>query len=159
MYAMIASNRTFPGVHILPGMLVLLLLLSLSACAPGSGILGGGDWQASGLQHGYIRTLEVNPKDPQKLYAGDTQGNIFVSADAGQHWIEQNSGIVLPNAIHALAFNIAGTKLFAATDTGLLVSTDGAQQWKTVSTSASGLPADSYTAVTFDVNAQHTVYV
>src|SRR5947209_8110491 len=159
MLKMISSNRMFTRVNMVPGMLLLLLLLSLSACASGSGILGGGDWQASGLQHQPILTLEVNPKDPQKLYAGDAQGNIFASADAGQRWIEQNNGISLPNAIHLLAFNIAGTKLYAATDTGLFVSTDGAQHWNAASTSASGLPADSYTSVIFDVNAQHTVYV
>lgn len=152
---MISSHRIVI-VNMLP---VLLLLFSLTACASGSSILGGGTWQASGLQHQPIHTLEVNPKDPQKLYAGDAQGNIFVSADAGQHWIEQNNGISLPNAIHVLAFNIAGTKLYAATNAGLFVSTDGAHHWNAASTSASGLSADSYTAVIFDVNAQHTVYV
>src|SRR5947209_14923410 len=159
MLKMISSSRTFSRLNMLPGMLLLLLLLSLSGCASGSGILGGGDWQVSGLQHQPILTLEVNPKYPQKLYAGDAQGNIFASADAGQRWIEQNNGISLPNAIHLLAFNIAGTKLYAATDTGLFVSTDGAQHWNAASTSASGLPADSYTAVVFDANAQSTVYV
>ncbi len=159
MREMISSNRIFTRVNMVPGMLLLLLLLSLSACASGSGILGGGDWQVSGLQHQPILTLEVNPKDPQKLYAGDAQGNIFASADAGQRWIEQNNGISLPTAIHVLAYNIAGTKLYAATDTGLFVSTDGAQHWNAASTSKSGLPVDSYTAVVFDANAQSTVYV
>jgi ligand-binding sensor domain-containing protein len=159
MREMISGNRMVIRVNTLPAMLLLLCVLSLAACTSGSSILGGGDWQVSGLQHQPIRTLEVNPKDPQKLYAGDAEGNIFVSADAGQRWIEQNKGISLPNAIHVLAFTIAGTKLYAATDTGLFVSTDEAQHWNAVSTLTSGLPADSYTAITFDVNTQHTVYV
>ena len=68
MPKMISNNRIFTKVHMLLGM---LLALFLSACAPDSGILGGGSWQASGLQQQPIRTLEVNPKDSQKLYAGD----------------------------------------------------------------------------------------
>lgn len=159
MRGVAASNRIFTGVDILPGMILLLLLLSLVACAPGSGILGGGNWEAGGLQRQRISALEVNPKDPQKLYAGNTQGDIFVSTDAGLHWVEQDSGIPLPNIIHVLAFDIAGARLYAATGTGFFATTDGAQHWNTVGTSASGLPADSYTAMAFDVNALHTVYV
>jgi ligand-binding sensor domain-containing protein len=145
--------------RLLPRVVILLFLLSLAACAPDTGVLGGGDWQAGGLQRQSIGALEVNPKDSQNLYAGDAQGNIFVSTDAGQHWVQQNNGIVLPNAIHALAFDIAGKKLYAATQAGLFVSTDGAQHWNTISRSTASLPADSYTALTFDADTLHTVYV
>src|ERR1700730_12082461 len=88
-----------------------ILLLLLSACSSNAGILGSGTWQASGLQRQHIRALAVNSNDPKTLYAGDAQGNVFVSTDAAQNWKEQSTGLPLPNPIHALAFDGSSKKL------------------------------------------------
>jgi ligand-binding sensor domain-containing protein len=147
-------NKLIPAVACL-----VLLLVSLAACAPNSGILGGGNWQASGLRNQYIRLLAVDPNDPKKIYAGSEQGAVFASADAAQHWQEQSSGLPLPDPLHALALDDAGKKLYAATDKGLFVSANAARSWSSAVTSASGLPSDSYTALAFNVDAPNVVYV
>ncbi|MBA2288510.1 MAG: hypothetical protein H0W02_23785 [Ktedonobacteraceae bacterium] len=134
-----------------------LVLLCLSACASNTGLLGSGSWQSSGLPRQHIRALETNPANPQILYAGDTQDGVFVSRDDGQHWSRQSSGLPLPVSIYALAFDASGKKLYAASDKGLFVSVNGAQQWSAIGKNS--LPADSYTALAFDYSTPGTIYV
>ena len=132
---------------------VLFFWLSLSGCASSAGLLGGGNWQSSGLEHQHIRRLTVDPNNAQVLYAGDEQGSIFTSTDAAQHWMRVKPGLPLPNMLHDLSFDPTGKKLCAATDTGLFVSTDAAQHWSNLGATTSGLPADSYTALAFNYNS------
>jgi ligand-binding sensor domain-containing protein len=144
-----ASGRSFRIAIIL-----LLLMVCLTSCAPSSGIFSAGKWQSGGLQHQHIRSLAVDPNQPQIIYAGDAQDGVFVSADAGKNWSQKSTGLALPIYIFALAFDDPGKKLYAATDEGVFVSADGAQHWMEIS----GLPADSYTALAFDLKAQHSIY-
>jgi ligand-binding sensor domain-containing protein len=139
--------------------LLCLLLLTLGGCASGSGLLGGGNWQANGLQDTQLRALAVNPNDPQQIYAGDEQGRVFMSANAGQQWQERSSGLPLPAPLYALSLDNAGKKLYAATEKGLFVSADAAQHWQRLSPT-SDLPATSYTALFFVPGATaQTIYV
>lgn len=136
------------------------LLLLLSACTPGTGILGGGTWQSTGLQqHQQIRTLEVNPQNTQQIYAGDAHNGIYLSTNAGTTWKASSVGLPLPVAIQALSFDDNGKKLYAATDKGLFISSDDAQSWQQANTTSSHLPDDSYTALAFDSNHPQNVYV
>ncbi|MDQ2714888.1 MAG: hypothetical protein M3Z08_08280 [Chloroflexota bacterium] len=154
-------EMTYPAYrHTLARLLLplSLVLLCLSACASNTGLLGSGTWQASGLQRQHIRALETNPANSQILYAGDTQDGVFVSTDNGQHWRRQSSGLPLPVSIYALAFDASGKKLYAASDKGLFVSANGAQQWSAVG-KIGGLPADSYSALAFDYSSSGAIYV
>jgi len=135
-------------------LVLLSLLVCLAACAPGTGIFGGGSWQPGGLQKQRIRTLAVDPNNLQSIYAGDAQDGIFASTDAGMHWSQRSTGLPLPITIHALAFDDSGKKLYAATDARVYVSADAAQHW----TALTGLPLGNYTALAFDLKAPHTIY-
>ncbi len=135
--------------------ILLTLLVCLSACAPNSGIFAGGTWQSGGLQHLHIRALAVDPNNAQNIYAGDAQNGVLVSTDAGVHWSQRSAGLPLPTAIHNLAFDDVGKKLYAATDAGVFVSADAVQHW----TAISGLPAGSYTALAFDLKKPQTIFV
>jgi photosystem II stability/assembly factor-like uncharacterized protein len=134
---------------------LLLMLVFLTSCAPTAGIFAGGKWQAGGLQHQQLLSLAVDPNNPQIIYAGDTKDGVFTSTNAGMNWSQKSAGLALPISIFALAFDGPGKKLYAATDTGVFVSADAATHWIELS----GLPADSYTSVTFDLNAPHVIYV
>jgi photosystem II stability/assembly factor-like uncharacterized protein len=134
-------------------------VVGLTACAPGTGILGGGNWQASGLQNARIRLLAVNPNQPEQIYAGDEQGRIFMSANAGQQWQERSAGLPLPDPLHALSLDSEGKKIYAATEKGLFVSADAAQHWQALVSPSSGLPVASYTTLFFDPTATHAIYV
>jgi len=135
-------------------MMLLLLVLSITSCAPTAGIFAGGKWQSGGLQHQHIRSLAIDPNNPQIIYAGDAQDGVFVSTNAGMNWGQQSAGLTLPISIFALVFDDPGKKLYAATDRGVFVSADAAAHWIDLR----GLPADSYTAMAFDLNAPHIIY-
>ena len=139
--------------------LVAILLVGLSACTSSSGILAGGSWQLSTLTRQHIRTLAVDTNNSQIIYAGDAQGKIFASSDGGLHWTERSVGLPLPSAINAISFDATGKRLYAGTANGLFVSTDAARHWSAVGKGKSGLPIDNYTALTFDLNAPHTIYL
>lgn len=140
-------------------LLLLPLLVLLSACGPTVGIFAGGTWQTSGLQNQNIRALAVNPNNLQEIYVGDAQNGVFVSTNAGQNWVQRSIGLPLPTGIHALAFDNAGKKLYAATDAGLFVSAVGAQHWSSVGSASTALPTDSYTTIAFDLHTASIIYV
>mgnify|MGYP001327307854 CR=1 FL=1 len=141
--------------------LLLLLLATLTSCAPNSGILGGGNWQQSGLSGQHIQTLAVDTNNSQNIYAGGSGGEVFVSTDGGQHWTEHDSGLPFPDAINQLAFDPSGKKLYAATSHGLFLSTDGAQHWEPIPSAAEPLALhnQNLVALAFDLNKPHTIYV
>jgi ligand-binding sensor domain-containing protein len=133
-----------------------LLLVILTSCSTTTGIFAGGKWQSGGLQHQHLLSLAVDPNNPQIIYAGDSQDGIFVSTNAGTNWSQQNVGLSLPISIFALTFDDTGKKLYAATDAGVFVRVDtGSKKWIHVS----NLPKDSYSSITFDLNAPHMIYV
>lgn len=134
--------------------LLLLPLLTLSACAPTAGIFSSSSWQASTLQQAHIRSLAVDPGNPQNVYAGDAQGSIFASTDGGTGWKQQSS--LSPGAtVNALAFDDTGKRLYAASAAGLYLSTDGAKSW----TKVAGLPQDAYTSIAFDLKKTQSIYL
>lgn len=134
---------------------LLSLLMILSACAPSVGIFASGNWQAGTLQRQHIRSLAVDPNNPQNMYAGDAQDGIFTSTDGGLTWKQQQQGLAPGIAINALVFDDPGKKLYAATDAGVYVSADAAKSWSIVS----GLPAGRYTAIAFDLKTTQTIFV
>jgi ligand-binding sensor domain-containing protein len=138
-----------------PLWLLVSLLVILSACAPSSGIFASGSWQAGTLQQAHIRSLVVDPNNPQNVYAGDAQNGVFVSADGGTSWKQQQNGLPPGAPINALVFNDPGKKLYAASDAGVYVSADGAKSWTKVDT----LPQDKYTSIAFDLKKTQSIYV
>jgi ligand-binding sensor domain-containing protein len=138
-------------------MWVVLILSSFLLVSCASSIFSTTGWQASGLQNQQLRVLEVSGKDARTLYAGNVQGHVFVSTDAGQHWVEQSSGLPLPDVIHALSFDTTGQKLYAATAQGLFTQTEGATLWKKVT--AASLPSTDITSLTFLPDAPKVIYV
>lgn len=44
------------------------------------------EWRITGPSGGDVRALEVDPSDPNRLYFGTLDGQIYVSEDAGRHW-------------------------------------------------------------------------
>jgi photosystem II stability/assembly factor-like uncharacterized protein len=140
-------------------LVLFVLSLLLSACASNGGILGGGNWQISGLSGKHILTLAVDTNNAQNVYAGDSQGDVFASTDGGQHWAARDSGLSSVSSINYVSFDASGKKLYAATSQGLFVSTDGARQWSAVNVSAKGLTTHNFIALAFDLNAAHTIYL
>ena len=131
-------------------LLLILLALLCSACAPDANLLGAGSWQASTLSRQHIHALVVDPAHSQTLYAGNEDGTIYRSNDAGQHWTKQSRTSDTTTSLSFLTITPSGKVLYALTDNGLFASNDTAQTWQRVNTSLSGLPVDSYTTLVFE---------
>ncbi|GAC1396993.1 MAG: hypothetical protein NVS4B12_23910 [Ktedonobacteraceae bacterium] len=136
---------------------LIFTLVVLSACAPDINLLGGGSWQASTLANQQIRALAVDSNNPRILYAGNEDGTIFSSGDAGQHWTRRERISPTSITLSTLVSTPSGKTLYALADAGLFATKDAAQTWQRVNTTPSGLPADSYTSLTF--NEQKSMYV
>jgi photosystem II stability/assembly factor-like uncharacterized protein len=44
------------------------------------------DWQITGPMGGDVRTLVIDPNDPQRLYFGTLDGQIYISTDGAETW-------------------------------------------------------------------------
>jgi ligand-binding sensor domain-containing protein len=130
------------------------LLVLVSACASGTSFFSSGSWQSGGLTHEHIHTLAIDPNNLQNIYAGDTQNGVFASTDGGLHWMQKSAGLPQGSAVNALAFDTTGKKLYAATDSGFFVTTNGGQAWSALP----NLPTGAFTALAFDPSSSQTIF-
>ncbi len=91
--------------------------------------------QAGGFE-GLVLALAADPVRPATLYAGVFGQGVFKTTDAGETWMDSSAG--LPDlAVRALLVDPADSRrLFAGTDSGVAVSTDGGRQWREAGLSA-----------------------
>ena len=150
LWASVVSNS-------LSFLLCTFLLVGLTACAPGTNLLGSGSWQASTLASQHIQSLAVDSVSSQKLYAGTEDGTLFSSNDAGLHWTKRTPITTTPIELLMLVVNPSAKTLYALTNNGLFASNDGAQTWQIANTPNSGLPSDSYTTMIFD--EERSIYI
>src|SRR4029079_8695579 len=58
--------------------------------APGDSLADPGkysdDWRANGPPGGDVRSLVVDPGNPDRFYLGTLDGQIYTSADGGKNW-------------------------------------------------------------------------
>lgn len=98
----------------------------------------GANWAAATTQPGNvnIKALSLHPEDATKLFAATSGGGVFKSMDSGVNWSAcANTGLANLNVV-SLAID-AGGKLFAGTEAGVFVSSDGCTTWTAMN---NGLP-------------------
>ncbi|HEX6623660.1 MAG TPA: hypothetical protein VF064_08100, partial [Pyrinomonadaceae bacterium] len=93
-------------------------------------------WEVTGPMGGDVRSLVVDPQDPQRLYFGTIDGQIYTSADGGLMW-ERLSGFNRPGLlIDNIIVDARDSKtLYAAAHRhkepgGFFKTTDGGRTWK-----------------------------
>lgn len=110
----------------------------------------GSSWKplsagAGGLVN--FRTLAISPSEPRVMY-GQSQ-LLQTSRDGGKNW---NQVARVPSDVYKLAVSARDPKIvYAATQSGLLMSTDGGVQWRALHT-------DSYPATMVHVASDGTVH-
>ena len=60
-----------------------LLILLVVAAAPAA---WAGQWTALGPDGGDVRSLSVDPRNPERVFLGTSTGSIFISGDGGHNW-------------------------------------------------------------------------
>jgi photosystem II stability/assembly factor-like uncharacterized protein len=85
-------NSRLPKLVLLVGLLFITPLRFIVLGSPDSGIdsLDPGkyseDWRANGPPGGDVRSLVVDPTNPDRFYLGTLDGQIYTSANGGKNW-------------------------------------------------------------------------
>src|SRR5579872_6243093 len=124
------------------GLAPLFLLALASSSLPAAA--GNDRWTPVGPDTGVVRELAAAPSHPATVYAGLTTGGIYRSQDGGATWTFAGGGLDIRSQINALAVDARlPDRLWAATDTAIVRSTDGGAHWAQVrSGGAFALAAD-----------------
>jgi photosystem II stability/assembly factor-like uncharacterized protein len=94
------------------------------------------DWEITGPMGGDVRSLAIDPRDPQHLYFGTIDGQIYVSRDGAGHWARVSSfnhpGLYIDNLL--IDPRDSNTLYVAAhkhkEPGGFFKTTDGGQTWR-----------------------------
>lgn len=120
---------------------------TLYVSVPGTGLLkttdGGQNWVpiGTGLPCIPIISLEMDPSNPQVLYAGvgyseiePGGGGIYKSSDGGQTWQQISAGMPAEALILSIAVDPTNGQVVYAGDnaSGVYFSTNGGQTWQTL---------------------------
>jgi photosystem II stability/assembly factor-like uncharacterized protein len=62
-----------------------------------------------------IRSIVIDPLDPQVIYAADLRTGVYRSSDGTKTWVKINEGL-RTRAVRALAISSDGRTLYAATE-------------------------------------------
>lgn len=119
----------------------------------------GENWvqKNSGLGNLEIQDIQINPQNPNVLYAGTNSG-IFKSTDGGDSWQAANTGLPGGAVIRCIAINPVGTNIvFAGTyGDGLYRSADGGANW---SASGTGISNSIIKSIAINADLPDVIYV
>ena len=108
------------------------------------------------LPSGPIRTLAIDPVDPETIYAGVSRAGIFKSGDGGSTWRTMNTGLA---GLEVRAFpstEVSSGGPAGANGGGVFKSSNGGGTWKNVS---KGLDNRVIRAVVVDPLVPRTLFV
>lgn len=140
-------------------------MLGLTTVASAAAPAAGGDehpsstrsWNVTGPYGGSVRSLRIAPDDPQKVFAGTSDGQIYRSRDGGRNWSRaipgfNRPGLVLdkviidpgdPNVMYAAVWSTDREKAG-----GVFKSKDGGDTWHELSE----MKNESVRAIALDPN-------
>ena len=105
-------------------------------------------WGAPGVEAGFPIDFQVDPRDPDRIFANNYGGGNFMSADGGKNWVNASSGYTGAQ-VRAIAVSPENSGVvIAAARSGIFESSDGGGNWFGLNyPNASGL---EWTAVAID---------
>jgi len=117
---------------------------------------GGNGWGAPGVRAGFPIDFQVDPRNPDRIFANEYGGGNFLSEDGGRTWMDASRGYTGAQ-VRAIAVdpNEPG-RVIAAARSGIFVSNDGGTNW----TGLNNPPVVSmeWNAIAIDpANSQHIV--
>lgn len=98
--------------------------------------VSGGDengWGAPGIRAGFPIDFQVDPRNPDRIFANEYGGGNFLSEDGGQTWVDASRGYTGAQ-VRAIAVdpNQPG-RVIAAARSGIFISYDGGSNWQGLS--------------------------
>jgi photosystem II stability/assembly factor-like uncharacterized protein len=86
-------------------------------------------WGSPGVRAGFPIDFQVDPRDPNRIFANNYGGGNFLSADGGQNWTVASDGYTGAQ-VRAIAVDPTDpTMVYAAARSGFFTSIDGGNSW------------------------------
>lgn len=90
---------------------------------------GSQGWGSPGVRAGFPIDFQVDPRDPNRIFANNYGGGNFVSEDGGHTWATANAGYTGAQVRDIAADPSAPARVYAAARSGLFVSSTGGGDW------------------------------
>jgi photosystem II stability/assembly factor-like uncharacterized protein len=71
-----------------------------------------------GLRNLFVITLAIDPKNPNRVYAG-TDGGAYISNNSGKTWFQVNDGLLGATVIYSIVVDPRDSSVYAATPYGV----------------------------------------
>ncbi len=94
--------------------------------------VSGGDehgWGPPGVRAGFPIDFQVDPRDPNRIFANNYGGGNFVSSDGGRTWKVASRGYTGAQVRDIAVDPVAPGRVYAAARSGIFVSDDGGGEW------------------------------
>ena len=94
--------------------------------------VSGGDefgWGPPGVRAGFPIDFQVDPRDPNRIFANNYGGGNFVSSDGGRTWAIASQGYTGAQVRDIAVDSAVAGRVFAAARSGLFVSHGGGAEW------------------------------
>ncbi|UCC89116.1 MAG: hypothetical protein JSV81_07350 [Anaerolineales bacterium] len=120
-------------------------------------VSGGEDgWGPPGVRAGFPIDFQVDPRNPDRIFANNYGGGNFLSTDGGRTWMVASRGYTGAQVRDIVVDQTAAARVLAAARSGIFVSNDGGSNWIGLNTP----PASSmewYTAAIDPTDSLHVM--
>jgi photosystem II stability/assembly factor-like uncharacterized protein len=86
-------------------------------------------WGPPGVRAGFPIDFQVDPRDPDRIFANNYGGGNFLSTDGGRTWVAASAGYTGAQVRDIAADPNAPGRVLAAARSGIFVSYDGGDEW------------------------------
>jgi len=91
---------------------------------------GENGWGPPGVRAGFPIDLQVDPRDPDRLFVNNYGGGNFVSADGGRTWEAASRGYTGAQVRDIAVDPTAPGRVFVAARSGIFTTRDGGETWE-----------------------------
>lgn len=92
-------------------------------------VSGGGYWGPAGVRAGFPVDFQVDPRDPDRIFANEYGGGNFLSEDGGRTWVDASHGYTGAQVRDVAVDPAQPGRLLVAARSGIFVSDDGGDEW------------------------------
>jgi len=92
-------------------------------------VSGGDYWGPAGVRAGFPVDFQVDPRDPDRIFANEYGGGNFLSEDGGRTWADASHGYTGAQVRDVAVDPSRAGCIFAAARSGVFISFNGGNQW------------------------------
>ena len=86
-------------------------------------------WGPAGVRAGFPIDFQVDPRDPDRIFANNYGGGNFLSTDGGQTWVVASKGYTGAQVRDIAVDPAEPGRVFAAARSGMFLSADAGENW------------------------------